>query len=111
MKFDKGEWVERENYRKKILAELGDGVMIQVVQVPRGNVVSEHYHLKQREFYYILRGKARLRIGKEQHEARAGDSFLCKPKETHSVDNSKGKEPFELLVLKLNYHGEDSVWL
>lgn len=113
MRLEPGEWVERENYRKRLLArgELGEGVVVQLVQVPPGKRVGEHYHRHQTEFYYILRGSAELRIGGEVYRAGRGEAYVCLPGEVHSVDNRSGGEPFELLVLKLNYRGEDSVWL
>jgi len=104
------EWQERGNYRKRVLALEGE-VLVQIVQVPRGRAVGEHYHLRQKEFYYILKGEAVLKIGEEEHLAKPGDSFICSAGQKHSVDNSSGREDFELLVVKLDYHGEDSVWL
>ena len=105
-------WVERGSYRKCVLVSVpGKGVLIQLVQVPAGKRVGEHYHTHQTEFYYILRGRAQLRIGEEVYLAERGDTYLCGAGEVHSVDNSAGSEPFELLVVKLNYKEEDSVWL
>ena len=111
MKVKREDWIDRGSYRKRILAEPGEGALVQVVQVPAGRAVGEHYHTQQTEFYYILRGRAKLRIGGEVYEAKQGDAFICRAGEVHSVDNSSGEEAFELLVLKLNYKGEDSVWL
>lgn len=111
MRLRKSGWVERGNYRKRVLAQPQEGVLVQVVQIAGGKVVGEHYHEKQMELYYILGGEARLKIGSEEYQAREGDSFLCLPEQRHSVDNRNGKEAFELLVLKLNYFGDDSVWL
>ncbi len=113
MKLRPGRWIDRKSYRKRILThgELGEHTLVQLVQIPAGERVGEHYHKRQTEFYYILRGEARLRIGDEVHEAERGDAFVCFAGEVHSVDNTNGEEAFELLVLKLNYHGEDSVWV
>ncbi len=111
MKLKSGEWIEKDNYRKRILLRPEMGSLIQIVQVLPGKVVEKHYHRSQTEFFYILRGNAKLRIGEEVYEAKAGDSFLCEALKVHSVDNREGKEPFEILVLKFNYHGEDSVWV
>lgn len=113
MKLERRGWIDRGNYRKRILTqgELGEGILVQVVQVPAGKAVGEHYHKQQTEFYYILRGKAKLRIGEEVYEAKQGEAYVCRPGDIHSVDNRASDEAFELLVLKLNYHGEDSVWV
>ncbi len=113
MKLKRRDWENRGSYRKRILTqgELGEGILVQVVQVPAGKVVGEHYHRHQTEFYYILRGSAKLKIGDHIYEAEQGDAYVCFAGEVHSVDNSSGEEAFELLVLKLNYRGEDSVWL
>ncbi|NOZ59175.1 MAG: cupin domain-containing protein [Euryarchaeota archaeon] len=113
MRLEPGDWIERGSYRKRLLVrgELGKEVVVQLVQIPVGKRVGKHYHRHQTEFYYILRGSAELRIGNQVHRAERGEAYVCLPGEVHSVDNRSGKEPFELLVLKLNYRGEDSVWL
>ncbi len=45
---------------------------------------------------YVLRGRARVRIGEEEHEVGAGDVVFIPAGTPHSYD-SIGDEPFEFL--------------
>ncbi|AHL22185.1 cupin domain-containing protein [Thermococcus nautili] len=104
--------IDRGTYRKLPLfeGELPEGSYAQIVEVKPGQAVKKHYHLHQYELFYIMSGEARLGIGETEYLARPGDIFLVKPKTVHWVINEKD-EPFRLFVVKLNYKGDDSVWL
>jgi quercetin dioxygenase-like cupin family protein len=106
------EWIEGQGYKKRILAgesELGRGNLVQIVRIGPGNKVKPHYHAVQTEFFYILKGEATLSIGKEEHIAKPGDTYITKPNDMHSVKNN-GKTDFELIVFKSNWKENDAYW-
>ncbi|WP_297438735.1 cupin domain-containing protein [Thermococcus sp.] len=104
--------IDRGTYRKLPLfeGELSEGGYAQIVEVKPGQTVRKHYHLHQYELFYIMGGEARLGIGGREYLAKPGDIFLVKPRTVHWVINEKD-EPFRLFVVKLNYRGDDSIWL
>ena len=55
---------------------------------------------------YVLRGRARVRIGDEVHEVKAGDVVYIPGGTPHSYD-AEGDEPFEFLCVVPN--GPDSI--
>ncbi len=105
-------FVDLATYRKLPLfeGELPEGSYAQIVEIKPKQTVGRHYHLHQYELFCILSGEARLGIGERVHLAKPGDVFLVKPKMVHWVINERD-EPFRLFVVKLNYRGDDSVWL
>ncbi len=104
--------IDRGTYRKLPLfeGELPENSYVQIVEIKPRQKVRKHYHLEQYEIFCIMSGEAKLGIGEEEYKATAGDIFLVKPKTVHWIINEKD-EPFKLFVVKLNYHGDDSVWL
>ncbi|KXB08689.1 hypothetical protein AKJ56_00565 [candidate division MSBL1 archaeon SCGC-AAA382N08] len=108
-----GEWIEREDYRKKILYDEEDlnsrGVLVQLVEVESGNKVGPHYHKNQTEVYNIQRGNAILGIDDMDFKAEKGDTLICEPGQVHYVINDSS-EKFRLLVIKTNYEEGDTFW-
>ncbi|MDK2784132.1 MAG: hypothetical protein PWQ32_1721 [Thermococcaceae archaeon] len=106
------EFIDRDTYRKAPLfeGELPKGSYAQIVEIKPKQTVPKHYHERQYELFYIISGEAKLGIGEKEYEAKPGDIYLVKPKTVHWVVNER-EEPFRLFVVKLNYFGEDSVWL
>ncbi len=104
--------IDRGTYRKLPLfeGELPENSYAQIVEVKPRQTVGRHYHLHQYELFCIISGEAKLGIDNAEYTARHGDIFLVKPKTVHWVIN-ENDEPFRLLVIKLNYRGEDTVWL
>ncbi len=106
------DWIQGEGYKKRVLAgesELGGGNLVQIVRIGPGQQVKPHYHGQQTEFFYILKGRALLSIAGVEHDAKPGDTYICRPKDTHWVKN-EGAEDFELIVLKTNWKDDDSYW-
>ncbi|WP_457753837.1 cupin domain-containing protein [Thermococcus sp.] len=112
MKAEIKDFIERGTYRKAPLfeGELPEGSYAQIVEIKPKQTVPKHYHEKQYELFYIISGQAKLGIGERVYDAKPGDIFLVKPKTVHWVVN-ENEEPFRLFVVKLNYFGDDSVWL
>ncbi len=106
------EWIKRDGYKKRILAgeeELGRTNLVQIVKIGPGQEVKPHYHDQQTELFYILKGRALLFIAGEEFNAKTGDTYVCRPKDTHYVKNN-GTEDFELIVFKTNWKEGDSYW-
>ncbi|MEM7016641.1 MAG: cupin domain-containing protein [Pseudomonadota bacterium] len=69
---------ERVRVRSKILNDGPDvhmGVCIQ--ELPAGcNTRPAHYHMKEEEHVFVLKGAMNVRLGKEEYELSAGD-YIC----------------------------------
>ena len=111
-----GEEVVKPDYRKKIIFSLDDfdekGHLLQVVTIPPETRQRLHSHNQQTEVFYILEGKATIRINDMDYPAKAGDAFICSPGDVHNVWN-RADQDFRLVVFKINLpdEGEDSNWL
>lgn len=66
-----------------------------------------HYHLKEDEFFLVLRGRVMLRHGAETVEVREGDAISCPRGEggAHQFFNH-GDEPAEILMVSQNRDDE-----
>ena len=105
-KIDRGSYVKIPLFEGK----LPEGNYAQIVEIKPKAEVGKHYHKFQYELFYIISGTARLGIGEEEFEAKPGEIYLVTPGTVHWVVNESDK-PFKLLVVKMNYRGEDTVWL
>jgi len=110
MKFEGGEWQDRGTYRVMRVFDIADDSYVQIAEIKPRSSVEKHYHKKQTEVFVVLSGKAKLGIGEEEWEAKAGDIFLCKPMSVHWVVN-ESDEPFRLLVFKYGWVEGDIVWV
>ncbi|AEC52081.1 tetracenomycin polyketide synthesis protein related protein [Pyrococcus sp. NA2] len=105
-RIDRGPYVKYPIFE----GELPEGSYAQIVEIKPRERVGKHYHREQYELFYIIEGRARLGIGEEEYLAGPGDIYLVKPGTIHWVVNDSEK-PFKLLVVKLNFKGDDTVWL
>ena len=73
---------------------------INVVDVPPGGELPAHSETEpdQEEVYLVLAGRPTIRIGDEEHEARAGTFVRLDPEPVRSVVN-RGTEPARLLMV------------
>jgi len=62
-----------------------------------GQAQKVHAHAGADKIYYVLCGRARLRIDEEEHEVLAGQAVLAPSGSEHGVTNAAG-EPLTLLV-------------
>ncbi len=108
MKLEAKEWEDRGSYRVSKLYEFGEGCFIQLVEIKPNAEVGVHYHAKQTEIFVVLSGRAKLGIGKEVYDAKAGDIYVCKPGDRHWVENSS--DVFRILVFKYNWSEDDIFW-
>lgn len=62
-----------------------------------GQTQKVHTHTGSDKVYYVLSGRATVRVGAEQQELQAGQGVLAPAGEEHGVMNA-GQEPLTLLV-------------
>lgn len=103
-------WEEGIGYEKRIRL---DGIdlpfsYMQEVRFDRGIGVPPHRHERQTEVFYFL-SPGTLLINGEMLEMSAGDIVVCEPGDVHEVPQPG--VPFALLVIKVGFEGEDTVWL
>jgi len=62
-----------------------------------GQAQKVHTHAGSDKVYYVLSGRATVRVGEEQRELTAGQAVLAPPGEEHGVTNA-ADDPLTLLV-------------
>lgn len=110
---DRTAWIDRDSYRKQILADqatMTDGVYMQVVEIKPGEHVDPHYHEQTQETFYILHSGGRLVIDDAELVPEDGDVIICEPGDVHEVVNET-ETPFRILVVKTDAVDDDTVWL
>ncbi|HVA51308.1 MAG TPA: cupin domain-containing protein [Pirellulales bacterium] len=65
-------------------------------RLPPGGSTTPHYHVKTEEIYYILSGKASMRLGDETREVGPGDAIAIPPGLVHNISNT-GRAPLKFL--------------
>jgi quercetin dioxygenase-like cupin family protein len=107
--------VDKLDYSKKIIFDSDDfiqsGHLLQVVTIPPRTKQRIHFHNKQTEVFYVLKGKALLTINEVEYPTKEGDSFICSPGDKHNLWN-KSDEKYEILVFKIDFQkdNEDTEW-
>jgi mannose-6-phosphate isomerase-like protein (cupin superfamily) len=86
--------------RKQSLAE---------ARLPPGGATTPHYHPRTEEIYYILEGAARMRIGGEERDVRAGDAIAIPPGQIHQITNTGNEVLKFLCCCAPGYEHEDTV--
>jgi mannose-6-phosphate isomerase-like protein (cupin superfamily) len=61
-----------------------------------GAETAEHYHPRAEEIYWFVRGEARMRLGADEAQVRAGDCVVIAPGTPHKLYNT-GPEPLVLM--------------
>lgn len=62
--------------------------------------VPNHYHQRHTEQIYVLAGSARMRLGHEELDIRAGDYLLIPPGTVHGVLAITSAEPLKVLSIQ-----------
>lgn len=113
IEIDPETWQEGRGYRKNRLlaaeALRQPGALVQLFVAPPGAHIPPHYHRASVEVYVVRRGVCELVVNGEQYELRPGDVVLMEPGDVHELTN-RGEEEFEVLVVKTNAEGKDTVW-
>jgi quercetin dioxygenase-like cupin family protein len=106
-------WTLQDGYKRGILLPFGSkgyaGIQVQLTQIAGGEKVDNHFHLKQTEFIYFLKGSCDFIFKNTTVTMRPGDLLVIEPGEIHSATNSS-KITSEFLTLKLNGSPNDTVW-
>jgi mannose-6-phosphate isomerase-like protein (cupin superfamily) len=88
--------------RKQSLAE---------ARLPAGKSTTPHYHPLTEEIYYILSGRAVMRIGQETREVGPGDAIAIPPGEEHQITNVGSETLKFLCCCAPQYEHTDTVLL
>jgi uncharacterized cupin superfamily protein len=79
---------------------------VELLRIPPGATpYPYHFHSAQWEFYYLLSGSGEVRHADGVAPIEAGDAFLFKPGEAHSLTN-RGTEDMLVIVIADNPIGE-----
>ena len=70
------------------------------VTVPAGGNIGLHVHSRTEEIYFIISGRARMRVGDESREVGAGDLILTPLHTAHSFQVI-GDEPATIIVMEM----------
>lgn len=100
---------------------LFEGVMdLIVAELKPGRVLSPHYHLNGSEYYQVLSGKAKMKLGQvdenrvtwsDSIELQGGDVIEVKEKIVHVLENS-GDEVVRLIFIAPKSHlGDDRIFI
>jgi mannose-6-phosphate isomerase-like protein (cupin superfamily) len=95
---------------KKVLLREDDFVegkvhMINLALLPVGKSFKPHYHEDMQEVFVIIRGDAKIAVGKEQTTAGPGDVIVIPPGSIHRMENI-GKENVEYVAIGVS-QGKD----
>lgn len=85
-----------EKMQKVSLFE-SDQFFVDLYCLKPGQAQQVHSHVGSDKVYYILSGRATVRVGAEQQELAPGQAVLAPAGEEHGVRNA-GEEPLTLLV-------------
>lgn len=106
------QWAEGKGYRKRSLVtekELGLlHALLQEVSFTPGQSVPLHYHKKTKEVFIAL-DTGHFIINGEEVVMEPNDVLICEPGDIHG--NPIVEKAFRILVLKLNFDADDTVWL
>ncbi len=69
----------------------------------------QHCHVKSEEIYYILQGKAEIRVEDEVREVGEGDGIVILPGQRHKIWNTGAEELVFLCCCSPSYEDEDTV--
>jgi len=106
--------IHAKDYSKRVIFIPEDfqkeGHLLQVVTIPPKTKQRPHFHRKQTEVFYILKGEAYIYINNKEYLAKPGDAFICSPGDKHNLWNQTDKD-FKLVVFKNDFpRGSDTEW-
>jgi mannose-6-phosphate isomerase-like protein (cupin superfamily) len=78
-------------------------------RLPVGAQTTAHYHQQTEEIYFLLDGVARMQIGDEFRDVRAGDAIAIPAGEVHQITNTGSIELRFLCICVPPYEHEDTV--
>jgi len=66
-------------------------------QMPPGASEVRHYHVRARQFFYVLEGELQMEIDGDSHTLRTGEGIEVAPGQTHQAAN-RSVSPVRFLV-------------
>lgn len=75
---------------RELLAHRNSCIRLQSLaeaRLPPGTATTPHYHPRTEEIYYILDGRGRMRIEREEREVGPGDAIAIPPGLEHQIRN------------------------
>ncbi len=92
---------DREQFSPEKMQKIGlvesDRFFLDLYCLEPGQAQRVHIHPDSDKVYYVLRGRARVRIGEEEGEVAAGQAVLAPAGAPHGVSNG-ARESLTLLV-------------
>jgi mannose-6-phosphate isomerase-like protein (cupin superfamily) len=79
--------------------------------IPPGTATQLHFHPKTEEFYYVIEGCGRMKIGDEVNEVVVGDSILIPADAVHTLQNTGSADLKILCCCAPPYSHDDTVLL
>ncbi len=105
--------VTGDGYLKRIVLDAADlgmkGTLLQEVQFKAGEKVAFHFHQVTREIFFCLQGPAPFVINGQPVVMEEGDCLVCEPGDVHG--NPVIENDFRILVLKVRFKEQDTIWL
>ena len=107
------DWIKGKgemNYKKRIITDnIPASVnLIEEVLLSPGGEIPSHSHKVTFEIFYIINGRAKMKIGEREFEVNPKDMIFVEVGEEHSFVNDSN-ENFEMLVLKINFEKDDAI--
>ncbi len=71
------------------ISGVSDGLPLKTARAMTNKLLPDerlHYHLTGYEYYLIIKGVLRIRVGDKTLEARTGDMVVAEPKEPHRIE-------------------------
>jgi mannose-6-phosphate isomerase-like protein (cupin superfamily) len=72
---------------------------------------SHHYHPKDEETYFILKGSASMKIDEKEYAVKAGDAIFIQPPERHQITANSERDVEYLVVCSPVWKPSNSVFL
>lgn len=106
-------WTLQDGYKRDVLLSFGNekypNIQIQLTQIAAHEKVGSHFHAKQTEFIFFLKGLCDYIFEKATVTMHPGDLLIIDPGESHSTINNYDKTS-EFLTLKVNGSTDDTIW-
>ena len=78
-------------------------------RVSPAKATTQHYHIRSEEIYYILQGKAEIRVEDEVRAVGKGDGIVILPGQRHKIWNTGAEDLVFLCCCSPSYEDEDTV--
>ena len=74
--------------------------------MPPGTKEERHYHLKARQFFYVLQGEMTLEVDSELFRISAGHGLEVAPNRPHQVMNNSHEQMRMIVISQPPSHGD-----